>query len=415
MTTSRRAVLLTLMALLAGMVLGVAVSTHPVGGTLIRWLEPVGLLWVNAIRMTVIPLIVSSLVVAVASAEPQTLGKLGLRTAAAFLFLLASMAVVATLLTPWLFGFMHLDPAAVAAVREGFTSETTLPALPSFSSWVVSLVPTNPVAAAADGAMLPLVVFTVAFALALGRIAATQRAPVVEFFRAVSQAMTVLVGWILVAAPIGAFALTFGVAARTGTELVGAAGFYIAAASALLVVGVLVVYVVVALFGKVSLPLFARAALPAQLVAITTRSSMAALPANVASAEEILRLPTTTTSLVLPLAVSSFRLNQPLSWVTMAVFSAALFGVELSFATVAILAITAVLMSFSVPGIPSASLFVVAPFFVEIGIPPEAIGILIALDLIPDVFKTTLNVTGHLAAATLVDPTRELREARGEK
>jgi proton glutamate symport protein len=214
--------------------------------------------------------------------------------------------------------------------------------------------------------------------------------------------MTILVAWILLAAPLGAFALTFTVAARTGTELVGAAGFYIVAYSGLLILGIAAVYLVIALFSRVPVRLFARAALPAQLVAITTRSSMAALPANVASAEEILKLPRTTTSLVLPLAVSSFRLNQAVSWVVMAIFAAALYGVELSTMTLVTLAITSVFMSFSVPGIPSASLFVVAPFFVDIGIPAEAIGVLIALDLIPDVFKTTLNVTGHLAAVALV-------------
>jgi proton glutamate symport protein len=402
MTTSRRAVLLTLIALVLGMVLGAAVSSLAAAERLVAWIEPVGLIWVNAIRMTVIPLIVSALIVAVAGAEPRTLGRLGARTIAVFLFLLAILATLTTLLAPWLFGFMQIDATAVAAVRQGITAETAIPTLPSFSSWLVGLVPSNPVAAAADGAMLPLVIFTVAFSLALGRISAGQREPVIHFFRAASEAMTILVGWILLAAPLGAFALTFAVAARTGTELVGAAGFYIVAYSGLLILGIAAVYLVIALFSRVPVRLFARAALPAQLVAITTRSSMAALPANVASAEEILKLPRTTTSLVLPLAVSSFRLNQAVSWVVMAIFAAALYGVELSMMTLVTLAITSVFMSFSVPGIPSASLFVVAPFFVDIGIPAEAIGVLIALDLIPDVFKTTLNVTGHLAAVALV-------------
>ena len=241
MTRSRRAVVLTLLALVLGMVLGAALSSSPIATTLVQWIEPIGLIWVNAIRMTVIPLIVSALIVAVASAEPTTLGKLGLRTAGVFVGLLVVLAAMTTVLAPWLFGFLRLDPTAIDAVRQGITGETAIPTLPSFSSWVVGLVPSNPVAAAADGAMLPLVVFTVAFALALGRIDLSRRAPVVEFFRAVSQAMTILVGWILVAAPLGAFALTFAVAARTGTELVGAAGFYIAAYSALLIVVILVV------------------------------------------------------------------------------------------------------------------------------------------------------------------------------
>jgi Na+/H+-dicarboxylate symporter len=139
---------------------------------------------------------------------------------------------------------------------------------------------------------------------------------------------------------------------------------------------------------------------------------MAALPAMLASAERTLALPRTVTSFALPLAVSAFRLNQGVSWPVMALFAAKLYGVELGLGQVATLAATGVLMSVSVPGIPSGSLFVVAPFFAAAGIPPESIGVLIALDLVPDVFKTLLNVTGHLAAVTLLGRT-EARAAAG--
>jgi Na+/H+-dicarboxylate symporter len=106
------------------------------------------------------------------------------------------------------------------------------------------------------------------------------------------------------------------------------------------------------------------------------------------------------------------RLNQPVSWLVMALFAAKLYGVPLSAATMATIVVTSVLMSFSVPGIPSGSLFVVAPFFVSYGIPAEAVGVLIALDLIPDFFKTPLNVTGHLAATALINPTAERASSR---
>jgi Na+/H+-dicarboxylate symporter len=129
---------------------------------------------------------------------------------------------------------------------------------------------------------------------------------------------------------------------------------------------------------------------------------MAALPAMLTAGEQKLGLPRTVTSFALPLAVSVFRLNQSVSWVVMALFASKLYGVELAPATIWTLAATSVLMSFSVPGIPSGSLFVITPFFVAIGIPAEAIGILIALDLLPDVFKTFANVTGHLTAVTLL-------------
>ena len=172
--------------------------------------------------------------------------------------------------------------------------------------------------------------------------------------------------------------------------------------------------VAVALFAKVPFRRFARAALPAQVVAMTTRSSMAALPAMTAGASDVLKLERTATTFALPLAVSTFRLNQAVSWVVMAIFAAKLYDVHLPGTAIATLAVTSVLMSFSVPGIPSASLFVVAPFFAGYGIPPEAIGVLIALDLIPDVFKTLLNVTGQLGTVTLIGaPPAEQKGADG--
>ncbi len=401
-----RPALLALGALVAGLVLGVAAaaSGSELALRVVRAVEPVGVLWVNAIRMTVIPLIVASLIVAVAGADPRAMGRLGTRALLVFVLLLVAMAGLAVLAAPPLFERLAVDARAAAEIRAASTAVET-PPLPSFASWVVGIVPVNPIRAAADGAMLPLVVFALLFGLALGRIAPAARGPTIAVFQGVAQATTTLVGWILALAPIGVFPLALSVAATLGAGVVGAVGFYVAAHAGLLVVSTLLLYGVVALSGTSPLR-FARAALPAQVVAASTRSSLAALPAMHAAAERVLALPRAVTSFALPLAVSTFRLNQPISWTTMALFAAALYGVELPLATVATLAATAVLLSFSVPGIPSGSLFVVAPFFAAVGIPAESIGLLIALDLLPDVFKTTSNVTAHLAAVTLV--------ARGE-
>lgn len=381
------------------------------GDAAVRWIGPIGQIWVNAIRMTVIPLVVASLIVAVAETNARAMGRMGTRALITFFAMLSAVAAMTAVMAPMLFSRLQLDATAAAAVRDGVATNTALPTLPSFSAWLVSLVPSNPMAAAADGAMLPLVIFTLAFGLALGRIEESRRDAVVGVFRGAAEAVTVLVAWILRLAPIGVFSLAFAVAARIGSEIVGAAGFYIIAYSALLVVATLMVYAAVLLLARRPFVQFVRALLPAQLVAVTTRSSMAALPAMVTGADAALGLPKTATSFALPLAVSTFRLNQAVSWVTMALFAAKLYGVDLDTSTIVTLAITSVLMSFSVPGIPSASLFVVAPFFTSIGIPAEAIGVLIALDLVPDVFKTLLNVTGQLGAVTIVGSREEQNPA----
>jgi Na+/H+-dicarboxylate symporter len=214
--------------------------------------------------------------------------------------------------------------------------------------------------------------------------------------------MAVLVRWVLALAPVGVFALAVALAARLGVGVVGAVGFYLGAHSALLAAATLLLYAVVAAAGRVSPGRFARAALPAQVLAVSTRSSMSALPAMLAAADRGLGLPRAVTSFALPLAVAVFRPNGGVTWPAMALFAAKLYGVDVGAPALATLAVSSVLMSFSVPGIPSGSLFIVAPFLAGVGIPPESIGVLIALDLVPDVFKTLLNVTGHLTAVTLL-------------
>jgi Na+/H+-dicarboxylate symporter len=394
-----------LAALLLGLGIGV-VAFMSGSAAAIRaagWLEPVGILWVNAIRMTVLPLVVASLVVAVSDASPRTVGRLGTRAFFAFLFLLVMLALFGALVVPPIFARLTIDPAVAQALRAS-AATTQRPELPSFVSWLVSLVPTNPMKAAADGAMLPLVVFTLALGLALGRLDAATRAPVVGFFRGVSEAMTVLVRWVLALAPIGVFALALSLATKLGTDIIGAVAFYIVAMCALLIVSALLLYAVVALFAppSVSLRLFARAVLPAQVVAMTTRSSIAALPVQLTKAERVLGLPRTVTSFVLPLASSTFRYVQPLTWQAYALFGATLYGVHLGAPEIATIAVASVLLSFSVPGIPSGGLYVIAPFLAAVGIPAECVGVLIALDLVPDVFKSLTNATAHMTAAVLV-------------
>jgi len=398
-----RAATYALVALVLGLAFGIAASasaSRPVL-TAVGVIEPLGTLWVNAIRMTVIPLIVSSLLVAVSSTEARTVGRLGTRAFVVFVALLSLLAIFAAVVTPPLFNTLSIDPAAAASIRAS-AAPVDRPDIPSFVNWLVSLVPPNPFKAAADGAMLPLVVFTLAFGLALGRVQSAGSRAVVEFFRAVAEAMTILVRWILALAPIGVFALALTLATRLGSSVIGAVGFYLVSHSLIHVAATILIYIVVALFARAQFGRFVRAVLPAQIVGMSTRSSMAALPILFTAADRELHLPRTVTSFALPLATSTFRLNQPTTWVVMAMFAAKLYGVDLSTTAVITLAVTAVLMSFSVPGIPSGGLFIIAPFFISAGIPAEAVGVLIALDLLPDVFKTLLNVTGQLAAVTLI-------------
>ncbi|MGH9867929.1 MAG: dicarboxylate/amino acid:cation symporter [Candidatus Polarisedimenticolia bacterium] len=399
-----------LAALAAGFILGsiAAASSSPVALRLVSIIEPLGTLWVNAIRMTVVPLVVSVLITGVVTSfGSRSLGRLGVRAIVTYAILLVLAGVIALIIAPPLLARIPLTPEVADRLRETATSTasstvTAVQQLPSLTQRIVDVIPANPVRAAAEGAMLPLVVFTLMLALGITRLAPALRDNVVGFFHGVGDAMLVVVGWVLAAAPVGVFALSLSVGARTGMQAAGALLYFIVVLSAVMLLVTLMLYVPVALFGRVPLRAFAVAALPAQAVAASSRSSLAALPAMLREARDRLRLPPVATSFALPLSVAVLRMNVPPRWVISAAFLGQLYGVEMGLATLASVLITAVLISFSVPGIPSASLFMMAPVLVSLGLPAEGVGLLIAVDTIPDMFNTLANVTGHMASTTVI-------------
>jgi len=392
-------------ALAGGMAIGVSGSAPLLRAA--DMLTPVGVLWVNAIRMTVIPLMVSLLITGVAAATAvKSAGRIGRRTLLVFVLLLAGMAVVIMPCSLAVFRLLPPHGAAVPPLPAGAVEAAGQIAsggqAQTFSTWLMSLLPTNPIAAAATGAMMPLILFTLLLALAIARSPEPARATMVGFFQGLGEAMLTLVRWVVLLAPLGVFALVLPLAAHAGSALAGAIGFYVVAYSVLCLAASLLLYPVVAIAGRIPMRRFARAALPAQLIAFSSSSSIATLPALVESADRGLGLPPRVSGFVLPLAVSTFKIAGPLAWTVGALFVGWFYGIPLGVSGLATIAFAAVFLSFAVPGVPRGAFIMLTPLFLAIGLPAEGIGILIAVDAIPDTFSTVLNVTGDLAAAALV-------------
>ena len=397
--------------LIAGLIVGsvIGASDSPVALRVVGLIEPIGQLWLNALRMTVLPLVVSMLFVGVAGPSgDEGLERVGLVTLAAYLGLLLFAAAIGLLIAPPLIADMHLSPQAAAGLRAtaaAATDETTkhLNQLPGFGGWVTSLVPANAMKSASDGAMLPLIVFTLLFALAARHIDARLRQSLVDVFAAIAGATRAIVDWIIIVAPIGVFALVLAMAARVGISLAGAMVYYVLAYSAAVVLFALLLYPVATVAGGIALPRFTRAVLPAQTVAVSSSSSLASLPALVEGAQA-LALPPAVTGFVLPLSVSVFKVATPIAWLIGTLFLAKLYGVALGTGTIVMVALTSVALSLTIPGVPQGAMLMLATVITSfgIGVPAAGIALLIGADTIPDLFATMANVTGDLVTGTIV-------------
>jgi proton glutamate symport protein len=404
-----------LLALAAGFAVGLPLSRFdgPVADGVLTLLGPIGTIFVNAIRMTVIPLVFSSLIVGVTAApDPRSVGRIGARALVIFVVLVGAAAAFGVVLGAPLMALIPLDPSSVESLRAGAVGAGASAAegaksIPSLGEWIVALVPSNPIKAAADGAMLPIIVVSVTFAAALMQIAPERRAAVVRPVEGLMDASLALVRAILVLAPLGVFALAVPLAATMGTDALGAIlGYVVIVCGICVLFWLVVLYPLAVTVGRVPLRRFARATLPAQSIAFSSRSSLAALPALLESVRDTLRLPPVIGSFLIPLAATMFRVGAGIGQTVGVLFIARLYGVELGAMQLVTIAVISLVTSFSVPGVPGGSIIVMVPVLTSAGIPVEGVGILLGADTIPDMFRTTTNVTGHMTAAVIL--------ARGE-
>lgn len=365
--------------------------------------EPIGTLWINAIRMPVLPLIVMMLIAAIAGTkDARQIGTMGARTLGVMVVLLSLFAAIMTPLSTVLLGGITFDPESTASLREAARFDPALLQQVTLREWLLSLVPNNPIRAAADGALLPLVIFSLLYGLALSRVADPLRETHVRFCQGVAESMTTIIGWVVIVAPIGIFALSMSVGAHLGAAAAGAIIVYIIAASVCCFLAIVLLYVLTWRVARVPLRTFAPAVLPAQTIAFTSRSSLAALPVLLTDARRKLNMPESVAGFVLPLAASIFKLNSPITWPLGAVLVSQLYGVEFGGTNLIIFAVGSVILSLTTPGIPSGGFFVQAPLYLAVGLPPEGLGILIAVDFVPDLFKTLLNLTSYATTALIV-------------
>ena len=389
-----------LVGLVAGLALGVTAAATG-SSTLLALAEgvaPLGTAFMRAIRMVVIPLVAVTVFVGVARlGDPRKLGRLG-GLSLGFFWLTTIPAILIGM------GLMRLALVFAPSVTVPPVGERTAPELPGIVDFLVHLIPSNPFEAAASGALLPLIVFTVLAAAAAGTLAEEKRDRLLGLGESLSDLLIRLVHWILWTAPVGVFALAAPVAARTGWAMLQSLGIFIAVvAVALFLFMGSVLLPAVRYLGGMRVGRFVRGTLGTYTLGFGTTSSAATLPMMLEEADEKLRLSPEVTSLVLPLGASLNRSGSALFQGASIVFLASLYDVAIPASAVAGAVLATFLVSLTVAPVPSASVVTLAPALDTVGVPLAGLGMLLGVDRIPDMFRTGTNVIADVAGAVVVD------------
>jgi Na+/H+-dicarboxylate symporter len=359
---------------------------------------PFGAIFMNAIRMVVIPLIVTVIFTSIARlGDPRKLGRIGGITIA-FYWISLIPAIAIGMLT------MKFGLRFASDIQMPQTGTTDVPELQSVVDFIISLVPANPFEAASSGAILPLIVFTALVAAATGTLPAERRERLINLAEDGSEALIKLVWWILYVAPIGVFGLAAPVTAKLGWDLVQSLGIFIVC----VFVGLLIFLALVTLplmyfVGGISPMRYMSGIFGGTSIAVSTTSTAAAIPVTLEEATKNLHVSKAVADLLIPLGASMHRPGSALFQGAAIVFLAYLYDVPIPLAAIGAAMLATFLVSLTVAPVPSSSVVTMAPALDAVGVPVAGLAIVLGIDRIPDMMRSGVNLLAQVSAAVFVD------------
>lgn len=376
-------------------------------------IEIVGTIWMNLIRMCVIPLVVAALVSGVAAVgDVRKLGRVGIRTLALFAVTIIISSLIGLFVASLLIPLAPVSPESAAALRASAAAgaeqvSSQAAQVQGIRQFLLNLVPANVVKAASDGALLSLVVFSVLVGAAVGTLGEAHRGAIVGFMDALLAALIRLIGWIMWLAPIGVACLAAPVAARFGWDTIRSLFMFVLSVVLGTTLAAVTLFALIArLMARVPPLRFGKVITPGVAVAFTTSSSLVALPTMLDTALQRLGLSKAVAGFVLPLGATINRPGSGIYQMCAVVLVSSLYAIDLTPAQYAVALFTSLAMTFSVASIPSATVFTTAPVLLSVGLPVESLALLLGVDRIPDMFRTGLHGVSHQTLAAVV--------ARGE-
>ena len=403
-----------LISLVAGAVAGIVANTYFRETAWLPWTvenvaQPIGQLWLRALIMIVIPLVFASLTLGVAGlGDIRKVGRIGTKTVAYFLL----SSTIATLI--------GLTVVNVINPGKGISEEKRDEIVAAFASkadekmaaaqgvefgmdMLVNMVPRNPIRAAANDDMIGLIFFALIFGAALSLLPAEKAKPLLGVLEAVGDAVVIIIGWVMRLAPIGVFALIFGVVALLGFEIMQKLLWYVLAVMAGLTFHFLVVYpILISTLGGMNPWYFFKRIRAVIITAFSTSSSNATLPTTMSVAQRELNVPRGIAGFVLPLGATMNLDGSALFGGITFLFIAQVFGIEMTLGTQFVIVAMAVVTSVGAAGVPSGMIPLLIVVLGVVGVPPGGIALILGVDRILDMCRTAVNVTGDLGAAVVI-------------
>ncbi|WP_025025868.1 dicarboxylate/amino acid:cation symporter [Caldalkalibacillus mannanilyticus] len=363
-------------------------------------LQPVGTLFIHLIQMLVVPIVIVSLILGTAGiSDPKKLGRIGVRTVVFFL-LTTTLALVLSLSLAYI-----IQPGNGSFQLEGATFEAR--EAPPVVETLLNIVPKNPFASLTEGNMLQVIFFSIFIGFALSRLGG-KADRISKLVEQGNEVLMYLVQVVMKLAPYGAFALIAVAIGGQGTEAILAMGKYMIVVLLALLLHVLISYgAIIRFLGKMNPLQFVQRFSPAMVVAFSTSSSSATLPVSMETAQKELKVPKSISGFVQPLGATINMDGTAIMQGVATVFIAQVYGMELGFAALLTVVLTATLASIGTAGVPGVGLIMLSMVLLNVGLPVEAIALVLGVDRLLDMCRTAVNITGDAACALYVTKSEE--------
>ena len=398
----------------SGLLAGFALSEHglsllpkDVTADLLSWIALPGALFMALIKMIVIPMVVSSVTLAVVSSKDLTrLRKTGLGVGFYFVFTTCVAVILGIFIATAVSPGQYIPKELLVSAEESAKSLGELPIVqtrPSLPDMLVGLFPTNPAQAVVDRSMLQIVIGAILLGIAMLSIGAKKAKPMEDLLQSVQDITMRVVDWAMAIAPFAVFSFLCALTAKMGPDTLVAMAIYVACVLGGLIAILLFYLTLVSVIGQRNPITFLKNIRDAQILAFSSSSSAATMPLTLRTADEKLKLRPEVSHFVVPLGTTINMDGTAIYQIIAALFLTQVFGIELSFMETIILSITIIGASIGSPGSPGVGLVILATILSSIGVTPAGVAMILAVDRVLDMCRTTINVTGDLTASVVMN------------